>query len=194
MDIFQKYLIIINILSFIISTSCILAAKKKGGERLVVFRCMLSFIGGGAGNLLAFLLFDREATKENMTFVVVSVAMPIIYSVIVFAIYGPFSLDPMNFIDNLCNVNAWFWGYLLVFNLLAFAMFGIDKWRVLHDKSRIPILTLLTASFIGGSLGGLIAMYLFRHKTKKTYFSFGMPLILLAQIVLFTYLIGLGIL
>lgn len=194
MDIFQKYLIIINLLSFIVSTICILVTKKKGRERLTVFRCILSFIGGGVGNLLAFLLFDREATKENMTFVVVSVAMPVIYTVVVFAIYGPFKLDPMSFIDNLYNVKIWFWVYLLVVNLLAFAMFGIDKWRALRDKSRIPILTLFAASFIGGSLGGLIAMYLFRHKTKKTYFTLGMPLILLAQLVLFGYLIGLGVL
>jgi uncharacterized membrane protein YsdA (DUF1294 family) len=171
-----------------------LVTKKKGGERLIVFRCILSFIGGGAGNLLAFLLFGREATKENMTFVVISVSLPVIYSVVVFGVYGPLEFDTVNFIDNLFNVPLLVWIYLIAVNLVSFIMFGVDKYRAVKEKSRIPILTLLASSFIGGSLGGIIAMYLFRHKTKKSYFSLGMPLIMLAQLLVFCYLVGVGIL
>lgn len=65
-------------------------------------------------------------------------------------------------------------GILLGINLLAFTLFGIDKlFAILHWR-RIRERTLIGIALAGGCLGGLLGMYLFRHKTKKT--SFQLPL------------------
>lgn len=61
------------------------------------------------------------------------------------------------------------------------AAFAIDKIAAIEGRSRIRIVTLLGLAFIGGSIGGLIAMYLFRHKIRKDYFTVGIPLIMVMQ-------------
>lgn len=55
----------------------------------------------------------------------------------------------------------------MVINFIAFAAFAVDKIAAIEKRSRIRIITLLGLCFIGGSLGGLSAMYLFHHKTQK---------------------------
>lgn len=74
--------------------------------------------------------------------------------------------------------------YILAVSLLTWTMFGIDKWKAVHGKWRIRESTLLGLSFIGGAAGGLIAMYLFRHKIRKMRFRIGVPLMLLVQAAL----------
>ena len=68
-------------------------------------------------------------------------------------------------------------------------------WMKRHKRTVEPIriLTLIGLAFAGGTIGGLAAMYLFRHKTTKPYFTFGLPMILLAQVVLLVYLKSTGI-
>lgn len=78
--------------------------------------------------------------------------------------------------------------YLLAVNILTFALFGIDKWKAVHDQWRIPVRTLLGFSLIGGAAGGLLAMYTFRHKTHRRQFTVGLPLMLLAHAALLVYL------
>ena len=77
----------------------------------------------------------------------------------------------------------WLGIYLIIMNVVTFAAFGIDKRKAVEGRRRIPIVTLLMFSIMGGSIGGLLAMYLFRHKTKKSYFVIGMPMILVMQVV-----------
>lgn len=72
--------------------------------------------------------------------------------------------------------------YLIVINILTFAVFGMDKLAAIRGRYRISVATLLGLAFIGGSLGGLAAMYLFRHKTRKAKFTLGLPLMLILQI------------
>lgn len=74
--------------------------------------------------------------------------------------------------------------YLIIINLVTFAVFGIDKFNAIHHRSRIRVSTLFRLSLIGGSIGGLAAMYLFRHKTQKLNFTLGIPLILFVQIII----------
>ena len=57
-----------------------------------------------------------------------------------------------------------------VLSLLAFVLYGADKRKAKRKEWRIPEKTLLLTSFLGGALGGLAAMQLFRHKTKHWYF------------------------
>lgn len=74
--------------------------------------------------------------------------------------------------------------WVLAWTLIAFALMGIDKWKAKHDSWRIPEKTLFLSAILGGSVGALAGMYLFRHKTKHFSFTVGMPLILAVQIVL----------
>ncbi len=74
--------------------------------------------------------------------------------------------------------------YLIGINLLTFAIFGIDKWKARKRKWRIPEDTLIWLSIVGGSVGALLGMYLFRHKTQKRKFNLGIPAVLVAQAVL----------
>ena len=73
---------------------------------------------------------------------------------------------------------------LIIINILTFLIFGIDKWKARRGKWRIPEGTLIWMSIIGGSIGALMGMYLFRHKTQKRKFNLGIPAILLAQALL----------
>ncbi len=69
--------------------------------------------------------------------------------------------------------------YLVVINIAAFAMMGIDKKRAKKHKWRIPETRLFASALMGGGLGAVTGMYFFRHKTKHWYFVVGMPLIMI---------------
>lgn len=74
--------------------------------------------------------------------------------------------------------------YLLAVNLLLFALMGVDKYKARHDRWRVRESTLLVCAVIGGSVGGILGMRVFRHKTRHAAFRFGFPAILALQIVL----------
>ena len=72
--------------------------------------------------------------------------------------------------------------YLLAVNLLTFATYGIDKYKARHARWRVREASLLLLAALGGSIGTLLGMHLFRHKTQHKKFRYGVPLILLAQV------------
>ena len=74
--------------------------------------------------------------------------------------------------------------YLLAVNLAAFVLYGADKRRAKQGTWRIPEKTLFLLPLLGGSIGALLGMRVFHHKTKHWYFVWGIPAILLAQIAL----------
>lgn len=74
--------------------------------------------------------------------------------------------------------------YLLGINLLTFFVYGIDKWKAKRNKWRVPEATLLMLAALGGSVGALLGMFVFHHKTKHKKFLIGVPLILLGQLAL----------
>lgn len=78
--------------------------------------------------------------------------------------------------------------YLELVNLAAFALMGIDKLRAKQGRRRIPERALILSAVLGGGIGALAGMYLFRHKTRKRKFTVGIPAILAAQIVFFLLL------
>ena len=78
--------------------------------------------------------------------------------------------------------------YLIAVNVVGFAMMGIDKNRAKRGEWRIPEKTLFTCALLGGSLGTTLGMSTFRHKTKHWYFKYGMPLILVVQVLLINYI------
>lgn len=74
--------------------------------------------------------------------------------------------------------------YLLLINAVAFLLMLVDKIKAKKNRWRIPERTLFGSALLGGSVGALLGMYTFRHKTKHIKFIVGMPLILAAQIVI----------
>ncbi len=72
--------------------------------------------------------------------------------------------------------------YLVGMNLIGFAMMGIDKRKAIKKLWRIPEATLFFIAIIGGSIGSIIGMKFFHHKTRHWYFVLGMPVILLLQV------------
>ena len=74
--------------------------------------------------------------------------------------------------------------YLAAVNLVTFTVYGVDKAKARRGAWRVPEKTLLLLPLLGGSLGALLGMLTFRHKTKHWYFVWGIPLILLAQMAL----------
>ncbi len=79
--------------------------------------------------------------------------------------------------------------YLIFINLLAFLLMGLDKAKARRHKWRIPEKTLFLSAIIGGSIGAILGMQVFRHKTKHASFRIGMPCILLVQLALAAYII-----
>ena len=74
--------------------------------------------------------------------------------------------------------------YFTAISILSFLLFGLDKQKARQNKRRISEFTLLLVSFLGGSLGSFLAMFIFRHKTSKPSFKIKFGLILLAQILI----------
>lgn len=68
--------------------------------------------------------------------------------------------------------------YLLAINVIAFAAYGIDKWKARHGKWRISEMTLILLAFVGGALGAMAGMKVFRHKTRHWKFRILVPLAL----------------
>ncbi len=72
--------------------------------------------------------------------------------------------------------------YLFAINIVAFFTFGIDKLKAKRDKWRIPESTLLSMAVLGGSIGALAGMKVWRHKTLHDKFRIGIPVIIALQI------------
>ena len=75
-------------------------------------------------------------------------------------------------------------GYLVIINIVTFVVYGVDKWKAKRGNWRISEATLLMLAVIGGTIGALLGMKVWQHKTMHLKFKYGLPLILLAQIAL----------
>lgn len=74
--------------------------------------------------------------------------------------------------------------YLTIINITGFAVMGIDKRKAIRHRWRVRESTLFLIALIGGSVGSILGMRVFHHKTRHWYFAYGMPLILIVQILL----------
>ena len=79
-------------------------------------------------------------------------------------------------------------GYLVIINLIGFAVMGIDKKRAIRGAWRISEASLFLTAFLGGALGCTLGMRHFRHKTKHWYLKYGMPAIFAVQVFLAFYI------
>ena len=84
--------------------------------------------------------------------------------------------------------------YLVFINIITCIVFGVDKRKAKKGKWRVPEAALILLSVIGGSIGALIGMHLFHHKTRKAKFKVGVPVILILQIILVIFIVYIAIL
>lgn len=190
LNIFDRYLLIINIIALVIYGIKVLVYKHQTRDWFEKLCMFLALLGGSAGILLMIILFDRKAVKENMMSRVFTLCMLVILLLIVKGYHG----DQMHidFWDYLMQHRGLLI-YLVAVNILTIIVFGVDKMNARANRQRVRIVTLLGLAFIGGSVGALIGMYGFHHKTKKAYFTVGVPLILLMQVVVLFYVMNMGI-
>ena len=80
--------------------------------------------------------------------------------------------------------------YLLLINAAAFVLMLADKIKARKNRWRIPERTLIGSALLGGSIGALLGMYTFRHKTRHLKFTLGVPAILIAQMILTVWIIS----
>ena len=78
--------------------------------------------------------------------------------------------------------------YLIVINVIAFFIYGIDKLKAKKGKWRIPESTLLLLAIIGSSIGAWLGIKVWHHKTLHKKFKYGIPLIVIAQIAIAVYI------
>ena len=79
------------------------------------------------------------------------------------------------------HISTWLLIYLSALNLVGFVSMGIDKHKSKNKLWRVPEARLFGIAILGGSIGSILGMRTFRHKTKHTSFTIGMPVILLLQ-------------
>ena len=82
-----------------------------------------------------------------------------------------------------------FAAYLIIINIISFALMGIDKEKARKKEWRISEAALFASAILFGALGSTIGMHLFRHKTHHWYFVLGMPFILVVQVVALAFII-----
>lgn len=80
-------------------------------------------------------------------------------------------------------------GCLLLVNVVTFIIYGIDKYKAIKEKWRIPEATLLLMAVFGGSIGAWLGMRVFLHKTMHKKFNIGVPTIIILQIALAVWLV-----
>ena len=108
----------------------------------------------------------------------------------------PFMYDRMR-LPKRCSKNVgrkmvllkYFILYLVVINVVAFAMMGIDKRRAIQHKWRIPEAHLFLSAVLGGGLGAILGMRCFHHKTKHWYFVIGMRAIFIVEVAMGIFLV-----
>lgn len=193
LNIFDRYLLIINIIALVIYGIKVLVYKHQTRDWFEKLCMFIVLLGGSAGILLMIILFDRKAVKENMMSRVFTLCMLVIQAILLLIVKGYHGHQ----------IHIDFWDYLMqhrilliylaVVNILTIIVFGVDKMNAKSNRQRVRIVTLLGLAFIGGSVGALIGMYGFHHKTKKAYFTVGVPLILLMQVVVLFYVMNMGI-
>ena len=78
----------------------------------------------------------------------------------------------------------WLALWVLFWSILDYVLMGIDKWKARRVRWRVPEKTFFLVALLGGTLGAILGMYAFHHKTRHWYFKWGLSAILIAQIAL----------
>lgn len=191
MGVADKYLIIINVIGFVLYLINMLLYNYTAEANVDKLLTIISLAGGSLGIILAIVLFDRKSVKDNMMSRVFVICVFVIQFVVFLFFKGAHGEQ----------ITFAFWEFFakhkiliiygIVINFVSFAAFAIDKINACEGRSRIRIITLLGLAFAGGSLGAILGMYILRHKTRVDYFTVGVPLIMIMQAVVVFYLMNL---
>lgn len=190
---YPTFLLVVNALAFLLLTVDFHVCMRTGREELIDHRVLGAFalLGGGVGILGASLVWDRRVNKNNVAWRLMAIIGIVVWTLVTLCVYGVVRLDPASLAAPLDpGALAPLGVYLLAVNLVTFALFVYDKLRAEQGRarSRVPEVVLLGLSLVGGAVGGLVAMRLVRHKTRKWYFSWGLPAMIFLQVALFVYL------
>ena len=187
---FDYYLIAINAIGFILYLVNTWLYSHTADGQIDRILTITSLLGGSLGIVIAILLFDRRSVKDNMMSRVFVICVLIIQIIIFLMVKGHIKTDLTFAFWEFFGAHKIIIVYLLAINVVTLIAFAVDKIAAIEHRSRIRIVTLLGLAFIGGSIGALIAMYVFHHKTKQDYFSVGVPLIMLMQAVVIFFLMN----
>ena len=202
MDSFVVYLVAVNVLAFLaFAIDFFLCSRMPELDESVANSLILDVFpiaGGAVGALLALFVFTglvskHRMNKSNIAWWFLAIVCLIVWGLVVAVRFGFVSLD--------ASIGAIFAGwdldklrilgiYLGVINVVTFIAFAWDKLVASTGNDlnrRAPEARLLGLSLIGGSVGGLIAMYIFRHKTMKWYFVAGLPFFAILDIAVVMY-------
>lgn len=196
---FIFYLVAINIIAFgVFATDCAVVKLSHNGNTGFFHGFALTpiaVLGGAIGMLTALTLFARRhINKSNVAWWFCGIVFLIIWTVVVLIWSGVIIVDFSS--HHLPNTNILFWlgVYLLIINVLTFALFCFDKVRAYQHGFRLPEFALLAFALLGGALGGILSMRLVRHKTAKWYFNVGLPVFIVLQLGLLVIAYGANIL
>ena len=185
---FETYIVLINIIGFILYCINILLCKHIKHKQSNSLLMIISFLGGSLGIIIAILLFDRECVKDNMMSRIFVICIFIIQLILLYMLKIYDSSKITFNIWKFLNKYQIILVYLGIVNFITFIVFALDKIKAISGKWRYKILTLLGISFIGGSVGGLLSMYIFKHKTNVDYFTWGIPIIMIMQVIVIIFL------
>ena len=182
------YLVIVNLIGFAAGAVNSKVRSKKAEGKSDVILALLSVLGGSIGCLLSVLIFDRKAEKGNMLARVIMSCLAVIQVIIFLMVKGFVSGKVTSSFWDVLVKYPYSFVYLGLVNVIAFFLYCADKRKAVKGKNRIKIVTLLGSAFIGGSVGALTGMYVFRHKTDKNYFYIGVPLMAVMQVFVLFFL------
>ena len=207
MEPFLIHLIAINAATFVVfAIDYLLCLKFPALDNMVANSLILDIFpiaGGAAGMLLALFLLGglgrgHRMNKDNIAWWFLAIVCLIVWGLVAAAKFG--LLSPSMDID----VLLWGWNmdklgvlaiYLAAANIVTFIAFVWDKHVAKNGNNpsrRLPEARLPALCLIGGSIGGLVAMYAVRHKTAKWYFVWGLPffIVLDAAVAIYAHLVG----
>jgi uncharacterized membrane protein YsdA (DUF1294 family) len=194
MDVFATYLLVINVVTFLLFTiDYLIATRNRDPDTGLMDGSLLSLFaaaGGAVGMLAALALWSRKIAKYNIAWWFIAFACLIVWSMICAARWGFVDLE----VGQAALLSGWntrrlavLGIYFAAINIVTFITFCVDKRRAESNQWRIRESTLLGLSLMGGSLGGILAMRLMRHKIRTWYFTVGLPAFLVLHIALLAY-------
>lgn len=208
MDPLITYLIVVNVVTLLSFTIyfllCIRRPRLDDTAANSFILDIFPIAGGAIGMLLALFVFTglgrgRRMNKNNVAWWFLAIVCFVVWGFVAAAKLGLVSMD----VGVAGILLGWdlerlkvLGTYLVVINLVTFVAFAWDKHVAMHGndaKRRVSEARLLGLSLAGGSLGGLLAMRIFRHKTRKWYFAWGLPclIVLGIAVILYAHLCGL---
>ena len=186
-----KYLLIINAIGLALYLFNMLLYSFTADGQVDALITIVCLLGGAFGVFIPFLIFHEKINKEHEDIILSSVficcIVPIEIIILICLKTGAFNA-PINNIISIYEEHKFFFYYLIIINVITFIVYGADKLFAIEHRSRISIATMLGLAFLGGEIGGLLAMYLFWHKMSKDYFIVGLPLILIMHLFLIFFI------